>query len=255
MKLIIVLLVVFLVFLVTFLIARSRGKHDFLDIIWGMGFVVSSALSALLGNRSPVGLLMTLMVLIWGLRLSVHLFQRISKSQEDYRYQEYRKKYTGRHFDAYFFFRMYVVQYVLNIIIGFDVIYVNLYGDVRFSYITVIGLLVWMAGFVFETVADHQLKIFKGNPENRGRLMTEGLWKYSRHPNYFGEVSQWWGIYVMAISGLSHFWLLFSPLTITLFILFVSGVPLLEKKYKGRADWEAYRRKTSMFIPLPPRRG
>lgn len=109
------------------------------------------------------------------------------------------------------------------------------------------GIIIWMIGFYFESTADKQLSEFIKNPENKGKLMTSGLYKYSRHPNYFGEVTQWWGIFLISGSLIT----IISPLTITLLILFVSGVPLLEKKYVGRSDWEEYKKKTSVFIPLP----
>ena len=109
------------------------------------------------------------------------------------------------------------------------------------------GLIVWIFGFYFESTADKQLSNHIKNPANKGKLMTTGLWKYSRHPNYFGEVTQWWGIFLLS----SSLFTIISPLTITLLILFVSGIPLLEKKYEGRPDWEEYKKKTSIFIPLP----
>ncbi len=254
MKLIIVFSFVFLLFLITFLMAKRKNKHDFLDIIWGLGFIVSGVVSYVIGNKSAIGLITTALVIIWGTRLTIHLLKRIKNTKEDYRYQEYRKNYKGNNFDLYFFFRMYVVQYVLNIIIGFSYIYTNIYGDVNFSYFTYLGIVIWIIGFLFESIGDYQLKVFKSDTSNKGKLMTTGLWKYTRHPNYFGEVTLWWGIYFMAISNMTRLWLIFSPLTITLLILFVSGVPLLEKKYDGREDWEEYKRKTSVFIPLPPKK-
>ena len=87
-----------------------------------------------------------------------------------------------------------------------------------------------------------------------GKLLTTGLWQYTRHPNYFGEATQWWGVFLMAVSGGTRFWLIISPVVITLFLLYVSGVPMLEKKYAGRPDWEAYKRKTSKFFPLIPKK-
>ncbi len=254
MKLVITLIATLLLFVVTFLVAKNKNKHDFLDIIWGMGFIIVAVFSYIVGKKTAVGLIMTILVIIWGARLTKHLFKRIKNSKEDYRYQEYRKNYKGNNFDLYFFFRMYLVQYLLNIIIGFTVIYTNIYGNVDISYLTYIGIIVWILGFIFESVGDHQLKVFKSDKNNKGKLMTTGLWKYTRHPNYFGEVTQWWGIYIIAISNFTRLWLIFSPLTITLLILFVSGVPLLEKKYDGRDDWEEYKRKTSIFIPWLPKK-
>jgi len=115
------------------------------------------------------------------------------------------------------------------------------------------GALVWLAGFLFESVGDRQLAAFRSKPENRGRLIASGLWRYSRHPNYFGEALQWWGIAGIALSA-PHGWLgLIGPTVITWLLLFVSGVPLLEKKYAGRPDWEEYKKRTSVFVPWPPK--
>ncbi len=253
MKILIVMLAVFALFLGTFLVAKSKGKHDFLDIIWGISFVLAAIVSYLLGSKTIVASLATVLVTIWGLRLTYHLAGRIVSSAEDYRYQAYRQQYKGRHFDLYFFFRMYLVQYAFSIMIVFPVIYLNIHGAAWHALSTV-GLIVWMIGFFFEAVGDAQLRTFIGKSENKGKLMTTGLWRYTRHPNYFGEATQWWGIYLLAISNYQNYWLIFSPLLITVLLRFVSGVPLLEKKYQDRVDWQAYKAKTSPFFPWPPKR-
>ncbi len=116
------------------------------------------------------------------------------------------------------------------------------------------GLIIWLIGFYFEVMGDKQLKNFIGDKQNKGQIMTEGLWKYTRHPNYFGEVTMWWGIFTLAFNDKLGLISLISPLTITYLILFVSGVPLLEKKYQGRPDFDEYKKKTSIFLPLPPRK-
>ncbi len=143
---------------------------------------------------------------------------------------------------------MYLVQFILCIIIVFPVIFMNISGNVKLSSLTFVGLIVWIVGFIFESLGDKQLKEFKSKPENKGKLMTIGLWSYTRHPNYFGEATQWWGIYLISISNLNNLWLIFSPIVITLLVRFVSGVPLLEKKYEGREDWKKYKRRTSIFF-------
>jgi steroid 5-alpha reductase family enzyme len=114
-------------------------------------------------------------------------------------------------------------------------------------------VIVWILGYIFEVIGDRQLQHFVAQPDNRGKLMTSGLWKYSRHPNYFGELTMWWGIWLISLSVTNGLLTIIAPLTITFLLRFVSGVPLLEKKYAGNPDWEIYRRKTSVLIPLPPR--
>lgn len=120
--------------------------------------------------------------------------------------------------------------------------------------VDVLGLLMWGVGFFFEAVGDYQLRVFKNDPKNKGKIMTTGLWQYTRHPNYFGEVTMWWGIFLIA-THVPFAWVsLVSPVVITILILGVSGIPMLEKKYEGNAQFEAYKRRTSAFFPLPPRR-
>ena len=110
-------------------------------------------------------------------------------------------------------------------------------------------------GFFFEVVGDYQLEQFKKDPANKGKLLTTGLWRLTRHPNYFGEATCWIGIFLIAVTGISNSWLIVSPLIITLLLLFVSGVPLLEKKYRKREDFKAYAAKTSKFFPVIGKKG
>jgi steroid 5-alpha reductase family enzyme len=119
-----------------------------------------------------------------------------------------------------------------------------------------IGILLWIVGFYFEAVGDAQLKTFKKDPANKGKIMQSGLWKYTRHPNYFGEALMWWSVWIVSIATLEllSFIGFVGPLLITLLLLFVSGVPLLEKKYKDNKDFQAYAKKTSIFFPLPPKK-
>ncbi len=243
----------FLLFVVIFLIGKSRNKHDLIDIIWGLSPIVASLVSLLLGGIDAVKLVLTLIVAIWGIRLAVHIGKRNLGAKEDFRYVKYRQEYKGKHFDAYFFFRMYVLQFVLNMIVIFPVVFVNLQSVHMAGVVTIIGLVVWIIGFVFESVGDHQLKVFKSNPNNKGKLITTGFYKYTRHPNYFGEATMWWGICIICLSNGNNYFLLFSPLIMTLLLRFVSGVPLLEKKYDGRPDWEEYKKKTSIFFPMLPK--
>ncbi|MCL6571176.1 MAG: DUF1295 domain-containing protein [Bacillus sp. (in: Bacteria)] len=122
------------------------------------------------------------------------------------------------------------------------------------GFLDYIGLATWIVGFFFEVVGDHQLKKFTNKPENKGKLMKYGLWKYTRHPNYFGEATMWWGIFLIALSSPNGWVAIISPMIITLLLLFVSGVPLLEKKYKDHPEFKAYANRTSKFIPMPQRK-
>ena len=142
---------------------------------------------------------------------------------------------------------------LLLTIISIPIFIVNfstLEGLVILDYI---GIIIWIVGYYFEVTGDAQLKAFISKKENKGKLMKSGLWKYTRHPNYFGEATMWWGIFLIAFNVGGIFPAIISPLLITYLLLFVSGVPLLEKKYKDHPEWPEYSRKTSKFIPMPPK--
>jgi steroid 5-alpha reductase family enzyme len=242
-------------FILVFVIAQLKKNNGYIDIAWGMGFVFSTLLSWLLGWPVHLSaLVISVLVLIWGGRLTVHLARRNLGRPEDYRYANMRDNWNPKTFYLRMFIQIYLLQLILNFIINFPTIYMNLHDPKGWTALTSAGLIIWLIGFVFETVGDDQLKRFKAKPENRGKLITDGLWRYTRHPNYFGEATQWWGIFIMAASVSGQIFLVISPLVITLFLLFVSGVPMLEKKYAGRPDWEAYKEKTSVFIPFFPKR-
>lgn len=240
-------------FVLTFIIAQLKKNNGIVDIAWGLGIVVTSVISWLLGRpEGSVPLAMSLLVMIWGLRLTWFLAKRNLGKPEDFRYADMRRKWNPGTFYLRMFVQIYLLQLLLNFIINMPSIVRNLEDLDGWNWLATAGLLIWLIGFVFESVGDSQLRRFKADPANRGKLITHGLWRYSRHPNYFGEATQWWGICLMGISDGRFVWLLVSPVVITLFLLFVSGVPMLEKKYAGRPDWEAYKAKTSKFIPLPP---
>ena len=253
MNYVLVYLILLAGFFGIFLIGKKKRKHDFIDIFWGLGFILAAVVSWLLGSKPYSGGLMTVLVLLWGGRLSFYLGRRNIGKPEDFRYQAMREKWK-KNFELVMFLRMYLLQFALNAIIGFPVVYVNLQGAVGPGFFTWLGLMVWIAGFAFEVVGDEQLRRFKLKPDSKGKLMTTGLWAWTRHPNYFGEALTWWGLFLISLTGdFSRFWLIFSPLLITFLLVYVSGVPLLEKKYEGRADWEAYKKRTAKFLPRPPK--
>jgi steroid 5-alpha reductase family enzyme len=234
-----------------FIISVIKKRNDVADVAWGLGFVLMAWLSFILAGFSFKALLINSLVTIWGIRLAWHIYQRNKNKPEDSRYQEWRKSW--QHFYLRSYGQVFLLQGVLLYLISLPVMFINLAVSHDLGFVEVVGLLIWVLGFYFESTGDRQLKEFITNPINKGKLMDRGLWHYSRHPNYFGEVTQWWGIFVVAQSIPGGFLTIIGPLTITFLILFVSGVPLLEKKYAGRPDFEAYKKRTSVFIPLPPR--
>jgi len=235
-----------------FILSVVKKRNDIADIAWGLGFILIAWLSFGLSDFSFKALLVNSLVTIWGLRLAWHIFNRNKHKPEDSRYQEWRK--TWNYFYLRSYLQVFLLQGIFLYLISLPIIYINHSVSNEFGVLEVVGLFVWGIGFYFESTGDKQLKEFISNPTNKGKIMNKGLWKYSRHPNYFGEVTQWWGIFIIALSIQNSYFTIIGPLTITILILFVSGIPLLEKKYSGRPDWEEYKKKTSVFIPLPSKK-
>jgi len=245
-------LILFLYMNLWFVIALAGKRNDVADIAWGPGFAVMAWSGIIIEQKWGVSaLLVNVLVTIWGIRLAWHIFRRNRNKGDDFRYLEWRKRW-GKWFYLRSYFQVFMLQGVLLFIIVFPVLFINKNGGGTPGWFDLAGLLVWCTGFIFEATADRQLAEFVKESSNKGKILQTGLWRYSRHPNYFGEVVQWWGLFLIALSFPGG-WITFpGPLTITLLILFVSGVPLLEKKYAGRSDWEEYKNRTSIFFPLPP---
>lgn len=247
-----ILLLIF--FSLVFLIAQSKKNNGLVDIAWGLGFVIVAVYSFFASDfRTERAALVTILVTLWGVRLAYYLFRRNWNSQEDYRYVNMRKRWGTKFVYLKMFLNVYILQLVLLFIIAQPILLINTSANEGLVLLDYIGLALWIIGYFFEVVGDYQLKKFKSKQENKGKLMKDGLWKYTRHPNYFGEAVMWWGIFLIVLS-LPNGWVTFySPLIITLLLLFVSGVPLLEKRFKDHPDFKDYASRTSKFIPMPPK--
>lgn len=234
-----------------FLVALVIKRNDVADIAWGLGFVVASIATLIkTGNYSFTATLATILVLTWGLRLSWHIGLRNIKKSEDYRYKAWRDSW-GKWFVVRSYLQIFMLQGFLMLLILFSILLIYTYSAKGLFPLVIIGTLFWIFGFLFESIGDKQLKKFLSNPKNKGQVMNKGLWQYTRHPNYFGEVTQWWAIGVIALT-FSYGWLgLISPAVITFLIVKVSGVPLLENKYEDNPDYQAYKLRTSILIPFP----
>ena len=218
------------------------------DIAWGLGFILIAIICNLYAGSNSVVFAISSLCTIWGLRLSWHIYERKKKRPgEDFRYAAWRKNW-GKNFWWRSYLQVFALQGFLMVVIALPLIWVTYMEPLNTSLYTVLGALVWLLGFAFEGIADRQLQAFK-NGTSKKHILTTGLWKYSRHPNYFGEVVQWWGIWIMALTAVGSFWTIVSPLTITLLIRFVSGVPMLEKKYARDAEFQEYAEKTNVFVP------
>jgi steroid 5-alpha reductase family enzyme len=227
------------------------------DSVWSLGFVVVAAVA--LGAGPGVfqrRLLVFALVVVWGVRLSVHVTRRNWGRGEDYRYRAFRTRW-GPRFWWVSLFTVFLLQGAIMFVVSLPIQTAGA-GDTPASLdvLDMIGAAVWFVGFAFETVGDAQLARFKADPANRGAVMDRGLWRYTRHPNYFGDATLWWGIGLVALAVPWGWLALVGPAVMTFMLVRVSGVAMLERTIADRRPGYAeYVRRTSAFLPLPPRRG
>ena len=203
------------------------------------------------GSISPRGLLISVLTSLWGLRLAIYLAWRNVGKGEDHRYRELRER-GGRHFPMVSLFTVFWLQGLIMWLVSFP-IQTAPFSMAALGWIDAMGATVWIAGWLFESIGDVQLAHFKAHPGNAGKVMDRGLWRYTRHPNYFGDCLVWCGLYLIAASG-GAWWTLFSPILMTTLLMRVSGVTLLERSLKtNRPGYQDYIARTSAFFPWPPR--
>ena len=222
------------------------------DCFWGPGFVLVGWIGYTLGPTRPSGLLLAILVTLWGLRLGLHLLGRNWGKGEDFRYAEMRRR-RPRWFPIWSLLWVFTLQGALMWTISLPLQRVGTGPDI--PALLWLGLILGMAGTLFEAIADEQLRRFRRDPASQGEVLDRGLWSYSRHPNYFGDALAWWGFWVAACGGGAPLWTVASPILMTILLMRVSGVTLLEpallSRRKGYAEYVA---RTSAFFPWPPRR-
>lgn len=234
---------------VWFVISLWKKRSDVADIAWGFGFFLVAIVTFIGGGAGfDRALMVTIFVFMWALRLSMHIFFRNRGKKEDRRYAAWRETW-GEWFPLRAFLQIFVLQGALLLLVVTPVVAINLSPGGAWTILDAIGIGLWVLGFFFEAIGDLQLVRFLKNPENRGRVLKTGLWRYTRHPNYFGEVTLWWGIFFLALSTPLGWMSIVGPLAITILILFVSGIPLLEKGMAGNPEFETYKKETSVFFP------
>ncbi|PCS05424.1 hypothetical protein RU86_GL000803 [Lactococcus piscium] len=236
--------------------AQVLADNSIVDIAWGLGFIVVALTGFLVHqNATPASVITLILVVIWGLRLAIHLGKRNIGKGEDYRYVNMRKRWGSKYARLKAFLNVFVLQGVLLMIVSLPILLVNTGTSTVVGWWTILGIIIWVIGFGYEVIGDYQLTQFKKNPDNKGKLLTTGLWSTTRHPNYFGEALAWWGVFLVTLNESRNMWGIIGPIVITLLLLFVSGVPLLEKKYKERPDFKAYAKKTAKFVPFIGKKG
>ncbi|MEO8274634.1 MAG: DUF1295 domain-containing protein [Thermoanaerobaculia bacterium] len=247
--------------LVGWLLSIRLADVSIVDVMWGPGFLLVASVGAVLGRGTPARqVLIVAMVALWGLRLAVHIFIRNHGKGEDYRYRAMRER-QGRRFVWLSALTVFGLQGVLMLFIGLPLLAATTLPDrIRgalpggLSLLDFVGLSVYGVGLFFETVGDLQLVKFKADPQNRGKVCDVGLWRYTRHPNYFGDATVWWGLYLVACSAPPGWSTFVSPIAMTVLLLKVSGVALLEKGLSStKPGYAEYVARTSAFVPWFPR--
>ena len=239
----------------TWLLSLILKNASIVDIVWGLGFAITSwVLAITIDGDNTRQILLAVMVGSWGLRLGGYLAKRNIGHGEDWRYKAMRKK-KGARFGLISLVTVFGLQGVLMWVVSLPVMFGNSDATPGVGPLAVIGVMVWAVGLSFEAVGDWQLVQFKKDPNNAGKVMQTGLWSLTRHPNYFGDALLWWGIGIVGAetgSGVIGF---IGPVVMTVFLLRVSGVPMLERSLmKRREGYAEYAARTSAFIPRPPKR-
>jgi len=250
------LLVIVAFFSLIWILSVLLKNAGIVDIFWGLGFVlVATFYFVVTPDISTRKFITMALVVLWGLRLSIHIFLRNLGKPEDYRYREFRKNYGEKRYWWFSYFQVFLLQGFLVWLISAPLLAVNYFAvENPFGITDVFGILIWLVGFTFETGGDWQLTRFKAIPANKGKLLQTGFWKYTRHPNYFGDAAVWWGFAVLSIASGCYLPVL-SSLLMTWLIIKVSGVSMLERTMKNtKPGFEDYVKKTSGFIPWFPKK-
>ncbi len=237
------------------LISLRLKNASIIDTFWGIIFIMIAWLAFALTPQGylPRKQLICTLVTIWGLRLAIHIGIRNWGKPEDFRYAKWRAN-NSETWWWISFFQVFLLQGFLIWIISAPLITAQTSGfPAILTPLDGLGTIVWIIGFIFEAIGDFQLILFKTNPANQGKLLTSGLWKITRHPNYFGEAVLWWGIYMIALAA-GQGWTIFSPILMSFLLIMISGVAMLEQTMKLKPGYEEYIHKTRVFIPWFPRR-
>ncbi len=251
-QLILVLALAFLPFFALWGVSIAVKDASIVDIFWGPSFVVTAFIAwAVAPAVDALALTVLALVTLWGMRLGLYLFNRNHGNGEDWRYQKMRANHPDN-FVSWTLYGVFGLQWGVMAVVSVPVVATILSGG-TFNVITFIGIAIFTIGLAFEAIGDWQLSKFKADPANAGKVMNKGLWAWTRHPNYFGDATVWWGLGVIAL-GAGHWWTLIGPFVMTFFLVNISGKAMLERKLtKTREGYEAYLQNTSGFFPLPPR--
>ncbi len=226
------------------------------DIFWGLGFVVVNTFYVYAsGDLNPRKLLVWVLVFLWGTRLSSYIFWRNLGKGEDFRYKEFRRSYGPERYWWVSYFQTFLLQGVLMMMVSLPLLGVSqTVSSGKLTWLDCVALLVWVVGFSFETGGDYQLVKFKKNLASKGKVLDKGFWRYTRHPNYFGDAAVWWAYGLFSIAA-GNYWQIIGSVIMTILLIKVSGVALLEKTMKQtKPQYTEYIRKTNAFFPWFPKK-
>jgi steroid 5-alpha reductase family enzyme len=248
-------IIIFVLMTLLWLLSLYLKDSSIVDIFWGAGFVITYWSIMLYGSIELTTRIIVLGVIvsIWGLRLSTHIFSRNHGQPEDFRYAAWRNE-AGTAWWWRSFFKVFLLQGIVMWIVAAPLIAVQAADPAATNCsCEYAGLGLWLVGFMFEAGGDAQLKRFKKDPANKGKLLTTGYWSVTRHPNYFGDAAQWWGFWLIAFAA-GAWWTVFSPLLMTYLLMKVSGVAMLERTMKAKPGYEEYTTRTNAFFPWFPKK-
>jgi steroid 5-alpha reductase family enzyme len=238
---------------ITFAVGRSIGRYNVVDVTWGLGFVGVGAVAAVFGSGDLLRrLVLFVLVAVWGLRLAWHMIQKSAGKGEDPRYEALMR---GDFSAAKVLRKIFGIQAAATWFVSLPLQVSATLGPTPTPLLPffIAGVALWGVGVFFEAVGDHQLRVFKADPANKGTVMDRGLWAWTRHPNYFGDACVWWGLWLASIAGWVSLLTVLSPVLMTYFLVYATGARLLEKHMMDRPGFREYRSRTSFFIPKPPR--
>lgn len=249
-------LFIFSLMFILWLFSLLLKDSSIVDIFWGFGFVMSVWVAFFIKTPeiSVRQWILAAIVTLWGLRLSIHILIRNAGKGEDFRYQKMRSN-NGKNWWWQSLFKVFILQGLLMWLIASPLsatfVSSKKINLVIFDYL---GFTLWLIGFFFEAFGDIQLTQFRNNPANKGKILNKGVWRFTRHPNYFGDSAQWWGFYLIALAA-GGWWTIFSPIIMTYLLIKVSGVALLEKSLiENKPGYKEYAEITSPFIPWFPKK-
>lgn len=247
-------IIVLLMYLTGMLVAIQLKKDTSLgNFTWGVGVVLITLYTFFLNDiHNARSILITTLIVLWGIRLAVFFYSRYKKGSDP-------RFISWQHAGGFYaflknFIWIFIGQNALLLIMSLPALLVNRSSLSGLNWLDFIAVGLWLIGFYFETIGDYQLYTFMHNPANKGKIMNQGLWHYTRHPNYFGEITMWWAIFLIALSVPYGIYALIAPLTITILLRYITGVPMLEAVFKDNVAYQEYKRRTNMLIPWWPKK-